>query len=561
MIKEVAIGLQLLASVCYSYSGKISGETKSNASLISFTENKGQVSDQNYKTREDVLFSGSDGKINFHIRNNGLSYQLKKINSWKTNQNSESINKGTAEIKRPEKITLYRIDTYWKNCNTDFQISTDHIIQGYTNYYLPTCPKGILNVQSYEGITLKNLYNGIDVHYYQKNGILKHDYLVASNVDYKLIQIEIKGADVRIQADGSVILKTPLGEIEEGAPIVFQSNRQLKAFWKLHNNILSFEIPDYDKSKPLIIDPIVRVWGSYYGGNSTDFGQSCSTDASGNVFQCGYTSSTSGTSIATSGAYQTLWARIEDAYVVKLNSSGVRQWATYYGTVVDDHAYGCAVYNSGNVYISGDTQSPTNMATVTSHQSTFGGGITDAFLAQFNSVAALQWATYYGGSADDIGQLCSTDPAGNIYLIGNTYSTNNISTIGSHQSAIGGTQDVFLVKFNSLGVRQWGTYYGGAADDFSYKVCTDAGNNAYISGYTASTASISTIGSHQQIHGGGVYDGFLIKFNSAGLIQWGTYYGGSGLDYGQGCESYNSGNIYFGGYNKSTKKNNNSFFQ
>jgi hypothetical protein len=554
MIKELVIGLLLCTSICFGDNAKSVEGIKSSNSLISFTENKGQVSDQNHKTRPDVLFCGTDGKINFHIRNNGVSYQLKRIDSWKTHKNSEVLSKEITDSKLPEKITLYRIDSYWKNCNTNLKIKTDKVSPGYTNYYLPTCPNGALNVQSYEGVSLENLYNGIDVHYYQKDGILKHDYLVAPNVNYKLIQIEIKGADIRIQADGSVVLKTPLGEIQEGAPIVFQNNKQIKASWKFHNNILSFDIPEYDNNQSLIIDPMVRVWGSYYGGNSTDFGQSCATDPSGNVFQSGYTSSTSGTSIATSGAYQTSWMGIEDAYVVKFNSAGIRQWATYYGTVVDDHAYGCAVDNSGNVYISGDTQSPTNIATVTSHQSTFGGGITDAFLAQFNSTGALQWATYYGGSADDIGQLCSTDPSGDIYLIGNTYSTNNISSVGSHQINIGGTQDAFLVKFNSLGVRQWGTYYGGSGDEFSYRVCTDAGNNAYISGYTASTNSISTIGSHQPIHGGGVYDAFLVKFNSSGIQQWGTYYGGGGLDYGQGCTSDNLGNIYLAGY---TQSNNN----
>lgn len=552
MNKEIFIGLILFTYVCFGYNGKTIEDYKSNNNLISFTENKGQVSDQNYKPRADVLFSGSDGKINFHIRNNGVSYQLKRIDSWKTYKNYEVLNKEITDIKLPEKITLYRIDTYWKNCNTNLKVKTDKVSSGYTNYYLPTCPNGALNVQSYEGVFLENLYNGIDVHYYQKNGNLKHDYLVAPQVNYKLIQIEIKGADIRIQADGSVILKTPLGEIQEGAPIVFQNNKQIKASWKFHNNILSFDIPDYDNNQSLIIDPVLRVWGSYYGGNSTDFGQSCAADPSGNIFQSGYTSSTSGTSIATSGAHQTSWMGIEDAYVVKFNSAGVRQWATYYGTVVDDHAYGCAVDNSGNVYISGDTQSPTNVATVTSHQSTFGGGITDAFLAQFNSAGALQWATYYGGSADDIGQLCSTDTSGNVYLIGNTYSTNNISSVGAHQTSIGGTQDAFLVKFDSLGVRQWGTYYGGSGDEFSYKVCTDAGNNAYISGYTASTNNISTSGGHQPIHGGGIYDGFLVKFNSSGIQQWGTYYGGGGLDYGQGCASDNLGNIYLGGYTQSS---------
>lgn len=548
MNKGFFIGLVLLSYTCFGYSSKSIKEDKPNKNLISFTENKGQISDQHYKPRTDVLFAGSDGEINFHIRNNGVSYQLTKVDSWKQNKNTDILNKEIPDIKLPDKITLYRIDTYWKNCNTSLKIKTDKAHAGFTNYYLPACPNGVLNVPSYEGVSLENLYNGIDVHYYQKNGTLKHDYLVAPHTNYKLIQIEVKGADVRIQKDGSVLLSTPIGEIQEGAPIVFQNGKQIKASWKLEDNILSFDIPNYNSNQSLIIDPMVRVWGTYYGGDMTDFGQSCATDLSGNIFQSGYTSSTMGTSIATVGAYQTSWMGIEDAYVVKFNSAGVRQWATYYGTIVDDHAYGCAVDNSGNVYISGDTQSPSNISTSTAHQTVFGGGITDAFLAQFGPTGVLQWATYYGGSADDIGQQCSTDNSGNIYLIGNTYSTNDIATIGSHQTNISGMQDCFLVKFNSAGVRQWGTYYGGGDDEFSNKVCTDASNNAYISGYTASTSSISTSGSHQPVHGGGIFDAFLVKFNSSGVQQWGTYYGGGGLDYGQGCTCDNLGNVYLTGY-------------
>ncbi|HRD40581.1 MAG TPA: hypothetical protein PLC65_18265, partial [Bacteroidia bacterium] len=175
MNKEIFIGLVLLSSTCFGYSSKSVKEDKPNKNLISFTENKGQISDQNFKARPDVLFAGSDGEINFHIRNNGVSYQLTKIDSWKQNKNTDVLNKDIPDIKSPDKITLYRIDTYWKNCNTSLKIKTDKAHPGFTNYYLPGCSNGVLNVPSYEGVSLENLYNGIDVHYYQKNGTLKHD--------------------------------------------------------------------------------------------------------------------------------------------------------------------------------------------------------------------------------------------------------------------------------------------------------------------------------------------------------------------------------------------------
>ena len=59
------------------------------------------------------------------------------------------------------------------------------------------------------------------------------------------------------------------------------------------------------------------------------------------------------------------------------------------------------------------------------------------------------------------GYSCATDASGNIYLSGDTSSTSGIATTGAHQTTLEEGYDAFLVKFNSSGVRQWGTYYGG----------------------------------------------------------------------------------------------------
>jgi hypothetical protein len=56
----------------------------------------------------------------------------------------------------------------------------------------------------------------------------------------------------------------------------------------------------------------------------------------------------------------------------------------------------------------------------------------------------------------------AVDGSGNVFLVGYTASTSGISTTGSYQETYGGGGDAFVVKFNSNGVRQWGTYYGGS---------------------------------------------------------------------------------------------------
>ena len=133
----------------------------------------------------------------------------------------------------------------------------------------------------------------------------------------------------------------------------------------------------------------------------------------------------------------------------------------------------CSTDGSGNVFMAGTTDfntTPSVIATVGSHQSTPGGGtFTDAFLVKFNAAGVRQWGTFYGGSNDDFGFSCANDAAGNIYLCGDTYSSNGttIATLGSHQSIFGGVHDGFFVKFNTLGTRQWGTYYGGNSSDYT----------------------------------------------------------------------------------------------
>ena len=203
------------------------------AQSICFTENKGQVYDQNYKARPDVLFGVMAGNMAVHIKNTGVSYQLYRVDKWKEATEAPfSLGEGRGvEAKFPhkeiEQQTIYRIDLTWVNANPNFTKTTDEALPGYNNYYLESCPNGALNVKSYKGITLHNLYKGINLHYYEKQGQLKHDYIVAPHANYKQIQLKIEGAQVSINKDGSLLLNTPLGKVQEGAPVVYQNGKQL----------------------------------------------------------------------------------------------------------------------------------------------------------------------------------------------------------------------------------------------------------------------------------------------------------------------------------------------
>ncbi|HRE58570.1 MAG TPA: SBBP repeat-containing protein, partial [Candidatus Kapabacteria bacterium] len=165
----------------------------------------------------------------------------------------------------------------------------------------------------------------------------------------------------------------------------------------------------------------------------------------------------------------------------------------------------------------------------------------------------------------------AVDGSGNVYVCGNTSSFNAIATAGAHQTTFNKT---FVVKFTSNGVRLWGTYYSGNDSQANTTnksitlrdIAVDGSGNLYVTGmvreiglfingqitYPSTSNSIATIGAHQTTFGGGGYDdAFIVKFNTNGILLWGTYYGGSEFDSGESVAVDGSGNVYVTGDTKS----------
>jgi len=285
-----------------------------------------------------------------------------------------------------------------------------------------------------------------------------------------------------------------------------------------------------------------RIWGTYYGGQFIDYGNSVTMDKNGMVFLCGTTHSDTG--IATPGSYQQYIIDSATAFLVKFDSNGVRQWGTYYGK--NDGGSYCAVDISGNVFVAGETSSQTNIASPGAFQTIY-GGVQDAYLAKFTTGGQRVWATYYGGSNQDWGNGCNIDSLGNVCLVGGTWSSDGIASPGCYQPINRGYYDAFIVKFDSLGQRLWGTYYGGTNNEIADFCTFGAGNDIYIVGNTWSFDHISTPDAYQTVFGGGFDDGFLVKFNANGERQWGTYYGGSGRDQFANCIYVKDDTIYAAG--------------
>lgn len=506
-------------------------ETSALQSSVSFSENKGQILDQHSKARKDILFYGENEGMTFYLSENGISYQQYQVATWK-NQDPNLKLLGTEDKKVPDKMKVYRTDFRWVKPNRQITIKNEAQLPGISRFRLPNGSIDHKEVRSYGSVVYQDVFEGVDVKWYGTEEGLKYDYYVAPYADYSTIQWRIQGAkSISVDESGDLIVQTPVGYIREAAPIAFQSGRPIPAAWVVQNEIVSFQLGEYDLSKPLIIDPSVRQWGTYCGGGKDDFGRSTATDPQGNVYLTGYTSSTK--LIATTGAHQSKLKALFDAFLVKYNRFGKRIWGTYFGGASDDYGWYCAVDSSSNVYVSGYTYSSTSIATTSAHQATYGQG-GDAFLLKFGSTGKILWGTYYGGDKQDFGWSCAVDESLAVYLTGSTKSKTGISTNSSHQSKVGGNVDGYLVKFDKNGVRQWGTYYGGASIDIIHCCATNKKNEVAIAGASHSSSQISTKGSHQESKGE-LDDGFLAKFDAKGIRQWGTYYGGDATDGFYGC--------------------------
>jgi uncharacterized protein YjbI with pentapeptide repeats len=294
----------------------------------------------------------------------------------------------------------------------------------------------------------------------------------------------------------------------------------------------------------------VRQWGTYFGNNQT-LVSALSVDSVGNIYFGGVTLQTS--NIATSGAHQTIKSDREDAFFTKFNTNGARLWGTYYGGDGGDVCNGIALDNFGNVFFSGVTTSTRNIATNGSHQDSL-YKYEDAFITKFDTSGARKWGTYYGGEGKELNNYVAIDKFGNVFLSGTTNSAINIATSGASKDTINLKDDVFLAKFNTNGVLQWGTYYGGDEVDQPNGLATDIWGSVIITGKTLSSENIASVGAHQDSILS-YYSGFLVKFDSFGKNLWGTYLTSDVILTSNGVSVDFAGNIYVTGSTGFVKNN------
>lgn len=263
-----------------------------------------------------------------------------------------------------------------------------------------------------------------------------------------------------------------------------------------------------------------------------------------------------------------------DAFILKFDANGSRVWATYWGGSSGDRVRAMQCHPVNNkLYVIGETYStnlPIQSLTGAYNDGTHNGS-QDIFIARFTTATELEWSTYFGGSGSEHAHHIDFDGNGNMYMVGEHSGWSVPASSpplvnpggGAHfDNTVNGKQDLYLNKFNSSGQHVWGTYYGGNFNDNYNGDCSGmsikSNNNIVICGKTASGnfPTTSRSGAYNDATHNGTpdsdNDGYIVEFNPAGVIQWATYYGGSGSEELRNLDHDDSDNLLVGGFTTSS---------
>ncbi len=282
------------------------------------------------------------------------------------------------------------------------------------------------------------------------------------------------------------------------------------------------------------------LWAQSAGEAEDDGGYSITIDASDNVYVTGYFVS----SLIAFGPFTLFNLGSYDMFVVKYDSSGAILWAQSAGENGDDYGRSVITDNLNNVYVAGSFQSLNlNFGSVTLTNADSSALTHDMYVVKYDSAGTFQWAISAGGIDEEYTRALDYDGFGNLYLTGNFNSVT--LPLGSTTLTNSGFYDMFLVKINSSANFIWARSGGGNDIDYGNSVAVDGAGNIYVSGGFASP--VINFGSVPLINSG-IFNMYLVKYDSGGNLVWSKKSGGSGTDDGYDVTTDVSGNIFVTGY-------------
>jgi hypothetical protein len=347
------------------------------------------------------------------------------------------------------------------------------------------------NIPTYKGMLYKNLYQNIDLKVYGTKKQMEYDWVVNPGGDPEAIRFECQNiSDSSIDGKGNLTVNTRLGRIIHKRPASYQREGQVidVSFKRISGNIFGFSVGKYDKTKPLIIDPVVLSYSTFLGGSDEDGGSDITLDNSGNIYVVGDSGSTDFPKNANTFKGET------DVFVAKFSNKGKLVYSAFLGGEESEIASSITVDGTGSVYITGGTISadfPTKSAYDTSL-----GVLIDVFVCKLSPQGNnLLFSTYLGGSGVydpsiyniDLAGSIAIDAGKNVYVTGMTSSTD-FPTKNSFDNNIGFVYDGFVTKLSANGKSLvYSTYLGGLFIDLSVGIHVLGDNSVIVAGTTNSS--------------------------------------------------------------------------
>ena len=295
------------------------------------------------------------------------------------------------------------------------------------------------NVKGYALATYQDAWPGVDLRLYGQGRDLEHVFVVKPGGDPGSIRMDLSGIKgMKVADDGSLAIDTAFGQLSERKPIAYQTVNGKRAEVPVRvtvaGNSYAFSVGKYDKSRPLVIDPVL-LYSTYLGGIHDDAGFDLAVDSAGNAYVTGTAASQNFP--VTANAYQQVRSALGtytyDIFVTKLSPSGVLLYSTFIGGNQNDYGYAIAVDASGNAYIGGQTLSSDYPTTKGAFQTSFNDCAEGVVTKLSPDGSSLVYSTFLGGlvgttcggeQGDTIVSGIALDAYGDVFATGPTGSSD-----------------------------------------------------------------------------------------------------------------------------------------